>query len=506
MVEDSKEHRKLAAIMFTDIVGYSALTQKNEKLALALLDEHQHILRAIFPKHGGREIETAGDSFFVEFDSALQAAQCAVEIQTTLTAGNSTRPAGRTISLRIGLHLGDVVLMGEKVHGDGVNIAARVEPLAKPGGICITEDVARQIQNKLDMPVVKLGRGELKNIKLPIDVYQIVMPWEKKGQHWPDRFYFLFRQRRIQVSVVLYLVSGILEAAILFFIIRAIFGPSPASLLITSDPTGASVFFNGHQADNTPANFRELPAGPITLRIDRGGYVAKDTTVTLAAGQHLSLSFSLKKSPVENESAGTGKLINTLQASSQIKSHASQLPQDTHHGSDPEPHGAIVPAGKPPSPGPTSTLVLQVIPNGSIFLDHASKPMNADQAVTLDVPAGEHTIRFENSQYGSKEITVNLLAKETLKRTFYFQRYVSISSLPERETLEPIWAMIVIDGKNTGITTPRDRYPLSPGTHHITVTRSGYDVVEGEKELNVTPSTEDQPIRLIFHLRKKQLP
>ena len=80
----AEEHRKLAAIMFTDMVGYSAMTQKNEALALELLGEHRIILRAIFPKHGGREIETAGDSFFVEFGSALEAARCSIEIQKTL--------------------------------------------------------------------------------------------------------------------------------------------------------------------------------------------------------------------------------------------------------------------------------------------------------------------------------------------------------------------------------------------------------------------------------------
>src|SRR5450432_612253 len=130
--------RRLSAIMFTDMVGYSAQTQTNEALALELLQEHRMILRPFFPKFGGREIETAGDAFFVEFDSAVEATLCAIEIQSSLHQRNFHEPSERKIQLRIGLHIGDVVYMDEHVHGDGVNIAARMEPLASPGGICIS--------------------------------------------------------------------------------------------------------------------------------------------------------------------------------------------------------------------------------------------------------------------------------------------------------------------------------------------------------------------------------
>ena len=142
--------RRLAAIMFTDMVGYSALTQKNEALALELLAEHRTILRPFFDKHEGHEIETAGDSFFVEFNSAVEATNCAIEIQKALHERNLTQPSERFISIRIGIHIGDVVYIDQHVHGDGVNIAARLEPKARPGGICISEDVARQIRNKID--------------------------------------------------------------------------------------------------------------------------------------------------------------------------------------------------------------------------------------------------------------------------------------------------------------------------------------------------------------------
>ncbi|MEP7106961.1 MAG: adenylate/guanylate cyclase domain-containing protein [Ferruginibacter sp.] len=180
--------RRLSAIMFTDMVGYSALSQSNEALALELLHEHRMILRPFFPKFGGREIETAGDAFFVEFDSAVESTLCAIEIQSSLHDRNMHEPVQRRIILRIGLHIGDVVYMDEHVHGDGVNIAARLEPLAAPGGICISEDVARQIRNKVPYPVIKLGAERLKNISMPMDIYCIALPWLAPNRQKKERF------------------------------------------------------------------------------------------------------------------------------------------------------------------------------------------------------------------------------------------------------------------------------------------------------------------------------
>lgn len=205
--------RRLSAIMFTDMVGYSALTQKNEALALDLLEEHRKIVRPFFEKHGGREIETAGDSFFVEFTSAVEATNCAIEIQTVLNERNKTEPAERRILLRIGLHIGDVVFVDQQVHGDGVNIAARMEPLAQPGGICISEDVARQIRNKIDFPVIKLGEEKLKNISMPMDIYCIVLPW----LHTDQRIKRTFPIRKI-IPYAFGLLAALLIVVAFYFI------------------------------------------------------------------------------------------------------------------------------------------------------------------------------------------------------------------------------------------------------------------------------------------------
>jgi len=173
------EQRKLAAIMFTDMVGYSALSQRDDKLALELLEEHRQLLREILPRFNGTEIKTIGDAFLIEFNSALEAAQCAIEIQRTLAKRNHDVTAERRIELKIGIHIGDVVHRGGDVYGDGVNIASRIEPLAGAGGICVSMDVERQIRNALEARFEKLAPTELKNISVAMDLFRIVLPWEQ---------------------------------------------------------------------------------------------------------------------------------------------------------------------------------------------------------------------------------------------------------------------------------------------------------------------------------------
>src|SRR6266550_3784693 len=179
MSSDDIEQRKLAAIMFTDMVGYSALSQRDDKLALELLEEHRRLLREIFPRFNGTEIKTIGDAFLVEFGSALEAAQCAIEIQRTLAKRNHDVTPDRRIELKIGIHIGDVIHRDGDVYGDGVNIASRIEQLAGAGGICVSTDVERQIRNALEARFEKFGSADLKNIKLPMDLFRIVLPWEK---------------------------------------------------------------------------------------------------------------------------------------------------------------------------------------------------------------------------------------------------------------------------------------------------------------------------------------
>ena len=173
MPQDVAEHRKLAAIMFTDMVGYSALAERNEALALELLEEHRRLLRSIFPKHHGSEIKTIGDGFLAEFPSALAAVQCGIEIQEVIAKRNSANPQQEIFQVRIGIHAGDVVRRDDDVIGDGVNIAARIEPLAGAGGICISQQVFDQVENRVANSLKRMGQVKLKNMMRPLGVYWV---------------------------------------------------------------------------------------------------------------------------------------------------------------------------------------------------------------------------------------------------------------------------------------------------------------------------------------------
>jgi adenylate cyclase len=162
--------------MFTDMVGSTASAQANEARALTLQDEQAGLLRPLFSAHRGREIKSMGDGFLAEFDSALHAVQCAIDIQQRLHERNSQRDA-YPIQLRIGIHLGDVEQRESDIFGDAVNIASRIEPLAAPGGVCISGEVVSQVRNKIPNQLEKLHSTPLKGVEVPIDVYRIVLPW-----------------------------------------------------------------------------------------------------------------------------------------------------------------------------------------------------------------------------------------------------------------------------------------------------------------------------------------
>ncbi len=166
--------------MFTDMVGYTALGQRNESLSLALVEEQRKLIRAILSKHNGREIKTMGDAFLVEFPSALDAVKCAYDIQRATREFNVSLPEDQRLHLRVGVHVGDVVEAAGDISGDAVNIASRIEPLAEDGGVCLTSNVYDQVSNKFELSLASLGLKTLKNVKAPVRIYKMVMPWDKR--------------------------------------------------------------------------------------------------------------------------------------------------------------------------------------------------------------------------------------------------------------------------------------------------------------------------------------
>jgi adenylate cyclase len=166
--------------MFTDTVGFTASTQANEGSSLELLRQQGELLRPVVALHQGHEVKSTGDGYLVEFDSALKAVQCAVNIQRRIHERNS-EGGHKQIKIRIGVHLGDVVESDSDILGDAVNIAARIEPLAEPGGICVSAAVYDQVRSKVTDRFEKLEPRALKGVEVPIDVYRVVRSWEGKA-------------------------------------------------------------------------------------------------------------------------------------------------------------------------------------------------------------------------------------------------------------------------------------------------------------------------------------
>jgi TolB-like protein/class 3 adenylate cyclase/tetratricopeptide (TPR) repeat protein len=161
--------RRLVAIMFTDMVGYTRLVQQDESVARELLERMRRVVRTLLPEFGGREIEVIGDAFLVEFASALRAMECAIALQQQL--GSGAPPSRQRICLRIGLHVGDIERLGEGVFGDSVNIASRIQSVAPEGGIALSGPVHDQIANKLPVSFESRGPTALKGIERPVDLH-----------------------------------------------------------------------------------------------------------------------------------------------------------------------------------------------------------------------------------------------------------------------------------------------------------------------------------------------
>jgi TolB-like protein len=168
-----RQQRRLAAILAADIAGYSALMGADEARTLRDLKEHQAVILPMIDDHGGRVIDTAGDGVLAEFGSVVNAVECAVAIQETMAKRNADIEADRQIQFRIGINLGDVMYDETRIYGDGINVAARLESIAEPGGICLSNKVYEDVRGKVQLAYEDIGEQELKNISQLVRVYRV---------------------------------------------------------------------------------------------------------------------------------------------------------------------------------------------------------------------------------------------------------------------------------------------------------------------------------------------
>src|SRR6476659_4029400 len=170
---EHRVERRLAAILAGDVAGYSRLMGADEEGTLARLNAHRReLLEPMIAEHRGRIVKRTGDGILVEFGSAVDATRCAIEQQRGMALRNVHEPADRRIELRIGIHVGDIIIDEGDIFGDGVNIAARLEGIAQPGGICVSDDAYRQVRGKVDASFEDWGEQQLKNIKQKVRAHQ----------------------------------------------------------------------------------------------------------------------------------------------------------------------------------------------------------------------------------------------------------------------------------------------------------------------------------------------
>jgi len=181
MPSEQKATRKLRAILSADVKGYSLLMAKDEISTLQTLKDSRNIMSERIKEHSGRVVDTVGDNLLAEFSSTVDAVQAAVDIQRKIAERNTALSEDRKMEFRIGINLGDVIHEQGRIYGNGVNVAARVESIADPGGVCISGAVFDQIENKISLGYEYLGEQNVKNISKPVRIYRVLLAPEAIG-------------------------------------------------------------------------------------------------------------------------------------------------------------------------------------------------------------------------------------------------------------------------------------------------------------------------------------
>jgi adenylate cyclase len=221
--------RKLSAILSTDVVGYSRLMENNEEATIQSINAHRKSISTLVEQHSGRVVDTTGDNLMAEFSSVVDAVQCAVEIQKEISERNAGLPENRQMLFRIGVNLGDIIEEDDKIYGDGVNIAARLESLAEAGGICISGTTFDQIGKKLQLGYEYLGEQAVKNIEKPVRAYRVLMEPDAVGKIIGER-----KRSRVLKPMIIAATSSTVLLTFCAFVLYMIYFHLP-SVTIASD-------------------------------------------------------------------------------------------------------------------------------------------------------------------------------------------------------------------------------------------------------------------------------
>jgi adenylate cyclase len=204
--------RKLTAILSADVAGYSRLMAEDEAATVKTIASYREIMESLIKQHRGRVVDSPGDNVLAEFYSVVDAVQCAVAVQNEIQTRNADLPDSRKMEFRIGINLGDVIDEEDRIYGDGVNIAARLEALADPGGICVSKTAFDQIETKLPLGYEYLGEQSVKNIPKPVGAYRVLMKPDAAGKVIGEkRFLGRFSRRTAMAAIIiLVMVAGVL--------------------------------------------------------------------------------------------------------------------------------------------------------------------------------------------------------------------------------------------------------------------------------------------------------
>jgi adenylate cyclase len=303
----ARTERKLAAILAADVVGYSRLMGIDEEGTLAQLRAHRRAL--IDPKikeHHGRIVKTTGDGALVEFPSVVDAVRCAVEIQRGIAERNAGVPAERRIEFRIGINLGDVIVEDHDIFGDGVNVAARLEALAEPGGICVSRGVRDPVRDKLGFTFEDMGEQAVKNIARPIHAYRVRFEGVEPTVTAPSTE--IPRPKRLIAVLAACVALLVVVAGAAWFVTKPAIGPGAPRLSIvvlpfvnlTGDP--AQEYFADGLTENLTTDLSQIPGSFVIARGSAFAYKGKATD-TKQVGRELGVRYVLEGSVLRTGTA-----------------------------------------------------------------------------------------------------------------------------------------------------------------------------------------------------------